>query len=203
METRARKTALRGVFLLGIGLVFGLLGAGCGTDQGADLYASECARCHGNDRAGVEGVGPDLGIESFALDESDAWLADRIDHGYRNMPRFGTAMTDAQIAVIVSFLRNDGATPDDRGPAPTTSQAPLPDDEVVMQGKTLFELAETGCAECHAADGAGSADGPNILGASKSGIAAALTDVSEMDFDLNEQELEAVYRYLVFLMEQR
>jgi mono/diheme cytochrome c family protein len=203
VETRTRKTALRGVLLLGIGLVLGLLGAGCGTDQGADLYASECARCHGNDRAGVEGVGPNLGIESFALEESDEWLADRIGHGYRDMPRFGTTLSETQIARIVSFLRNDGATPGDDLPAPATSQAPLPDDEVVMQGKALYDAAPNGCASCHAGDGAGSADGPNILGASKSGIAAAHADIPDLDYDLNEEELEAVYRYVVYLADQR
>lgn len=187
-------------------LMLGLLAPGCSGDEGADLYAAECARCHGSDRAGVDGVAPDLSKTSFALEETDVWLSERIGHGYRNMPRFTPTLTEGQISAVVAFLRHGGEAAPSSPAVTTTTQ--MPDDEELARGRAIFEFEAgsegEGCAGCHASDGAGTTEGPGILGASKWGISDALERVVEMeDIVLSPEDLEAVYRYLVFLSEGR
>lgn len=77
----------------------------------------------------------------------------------------------------------------------TTDQA----DQVLALGREIFESRGGigGCSECHGSDGLGTADGPGIVGYSKSEIAKALEDVPDMEyFRLTPEELEAVYRYI-------
>ena len=197
---------------------------------GQDLYTMACSRCHGIDRAGIEDVAPDLSATSFALEESDAWLADRIVNGYKDMPRFGRVLTDDQVAVIVAFLRGMNvnmppttttiattttappatATPGTptTEPPPTTTAAPDGvDPDVLALGKQVFDVTAggEGCANCHGFDGKGTNQGPNIIGASKSAISGALGGgiIDMENIVLTAEELDAVYQYLLELTQNR
>lgn len=83
--------------------------------------------------------------------------------------------------------------------APTTTPD-LGEDAQLALGKEIFEVTAggVGCAECHAIDGLGTPDGPNIIGVSKSAISGALNGgVPDMDdIKLTAEELEAVYQYV-------
>ena len=72
---------------------------------GRDLYTMACSRCHGLDLGGIEDVGPSLDGRSDAAEDSDSRLGKRIREGEEEMPRFGTVLTDAQIDLIVAYLR--------------------------------------------------------------------------------------------------
>lgn len=171
--------------------------------SGSDLYALACARCHGIDQEGIEDLGPDLSRGSFALEETDAWLADKIRDGKDEMPRFGGVLTDHQINLILAFLR--GVPPSAIGTTTTTVEGEPPggdgvDPDVLALGMEVFNVTAggEGCASCHGLDGAGTSNGPNIIGASKSNISGALGGGNrEMeDIKLTAEELEAVYQYL-------
>ena len=73
--------------------------------DGRDLFVMACARCHGPELDGVEGVAPAIGRRSDAAEESDAWIARRIGEGEDEMPRFGRILTPEQIGLIVGYLR--------------------------------------------------------------------------------------------------
>jgi mono/diheme cytochrome c family protein len=162
---------------------------------GEDLYLLACAQCHGADRMGIQGDGPNISPGSFAMEESDEWLAERIRNGKNEMPRWGGVLTDDQIASIVAFLRGETPTTDSTVPATDSGGAAQ-----LELGKQVFEVTAggRGCADCHGFDAQGTIDGPNILGSSKSAIADALGGgVPEMrDIELTPEELDAVYRYL-------
>jgi mono/diheme cytochrome c family protein len=182
--------------------------------SGEDLYGLACSRCHGIDRSGVEDLGPDLGPDSFALEESDEWLADRIVNGRNEMPRFGRVLTTDQVDMLVAFLRGveyvavgttipttDTTEPGSDTAAPTTTTAPTDtvSDEVLALGKLVWDVTAggEGCAECHGFDGLGGV-APNVLGASKSGITGAIRGgTPDMEhIVLTREELDAVYEYM-------
>lgn len=182
--------------------------------SGEDLYVLACARCHALDRMGIEDVAPDISSTSYTMDESDEWIAARIRDGFKQMPRFGGVLNDEQIAQIVDYLRGgtgEVATttvpPDDgSGGGTTTTTTTVVDpgeDEELALGKEIFDVTAggNGCAACHGFDAQGTADGPNIIGSSKAAISGAMGGgVLDMeDIKLTPDELEAVYRYLVFL----
>jgi mono/diheme cytochrome c family protein len=172
--------------------------------SGKDLYNLACTRCHGLDRMGIEDVAPDISETSFAMDESDEWLAERIRDGRDEMPRFGGVLTDSQINLLVAFLRGGLVTTTTTvvgdGSVTTTTRPDADDDEVLKLGKLIFDVTGggKGCAECHAFDAQGTKDGPNIIGSSKSAISGAMGGgvVDMEDIKLTPDELEAVYRYL-------
>lgn len=172
--------------------------------SGQDLYNMACARCHGVDREGRKDTAPSLGPTSFALEENDDWLRDRITNGKEAMPRWGGVLTVDQIDKIIAFLRGvpfltttttvpptDGAT---------TTVGDSGDAEILAIGKEIFEVSAggVGCASCHGFDAAGTGKGPNIIGASKSNISGALGGgVPDMaDIKLTKDQLDAVYQYL-------
>jgi mono/diheme cytochrome c family protein len=173
---------------------------------GKDLYQLACAHCHGLDLLGIEDLGPDLSETSFALQESNEWLVDRVSNGFKEMPRFGGVLTEQQVNLIVAFLRGDTAPVVIAGPddtvAPTTT-APEDDgaaDAILALGMEVYNVTAggVGCAKCHALDGQGTSDGPNILGSGKSAISGAMGGgIPDMeDVKLTAEQLEAVYRYL-------
>ncbi len=81
--------------------------------SGQDLFALACSRCHGVDRTGIEGLGLDISETSFAMDESDEWLAGRIRDGRNVMPRFGGVLTETQIGELVTYPAGRGCVDND------------------------------------------------------------------------------------------
>jgi len=177
--------------------------------SGEDIYNMACARCHGIDQTGIEDLGPDISRTSFALEESDEWLFERIHDGKDEMPRFGGVLVDDQINLIIAFLRGvdpsevgtttTTTTPGSGSGPTTTAPSDVPED-VLALGEEVYQegIDSDACAECHGVDGAGTQEGPNILGSSKSAISSATAGgVPDMDnIDLTDEQLEGVYQYL-------
>lgn len=68
---------------------------------GADLYAANCAACHG---AGLEGgSGPNL--VTSELGHPDADFVKAITEGEGEMPGFGGDLTTSEIQSLVDFVR--------------------------------------------------------------------------------------------------
>jgi mono/diheme cytochrome c family protein len=197
----------------------------------AELYSLACARCHGVDREGIEGVAPDISTDSLTMLEDDAWITSRIGEGFKDMPRFNRTLSDVQIAAIVTYLRTGGDVQPSATPTTTTTvpagdttattaaggeeattttlgEPRSPDnDDVLALGEAIYieRFGFAGCQECHGLDLNGTSQGPSILGTSRSGIATALSGVPDMEVDktLTNEEIEAVYQYTVWVRDQR
>jgi ubiquinol-cytochrome c reductase cytochrome c subunit len=167
---------------------------------GADLYASQCAACHGVDGAGVEDRGPALTEEGPAavdfvlrtgrMPMPHPWMQAR-----RGPPRF----TEEQIESLVEYA---GALGD--GPA-------IPEVDVsgadLTAGARLYQL---NCAACHVASGAGAAIGggreaPDLTSSTPTEIGEAiLVGPGAMPvFDsFSEQDINDVAAYILTLQEE-
>jgi mono/diheme cytochrome c family protein len=67
---------------------------------GRKLFLKNCAHCHGADAHGDEG--PDL----YRLDDSDAWITNRIRNGKKGqMTAFAGKLQAPEIADLVAYLR--------------------------------------------------------------------------------------------------
>jgi hypothetical protein len=86
--------------------------------------------------------------------------------------------------------------------APSTTQGPIGDGDLEL-GRFIWEeyYLEEGCQKCHGLDARGTADGPDIRGASRTKIVDALLDVEEMEWgtQLTSSEIDAVHAYLTYL----
>src|ERR1700712_93435 len=72
--------------------------------RGAELFANNgCAHCHGDNGIGG-GKGPDL--KNVAHHMKPKEIATQIHDGGKNMPPYGDALSDQQIADLVDFLRS-------------------------------------------------------------------------------------------------
>lgn len=73
---------------------------------GGDLYAANCARCHGPEGQGTPRA-PALNVKSFLTDTNDQAIELIITAGVPGtaMPAWGDRMTAAEIQAIVGFLR--------------------------------------------------------------------------------------------------
>ena len=82
------------------------LGAGTGdraVADGADVFAAECARCHGADGAG--GLGPSLvGVEERLTVEEHVAV---VSSGRGIMPSFSDSLTPEQIDLVVAYTRDE------------------------------------------------------------------------------------------------
>lgn len=112
--------------------------------DGAALFSSHCAACHGD--KGDGGVGVPLALPSFLDSVDDDFLAATIRHGRpgRVMPAFD-ALSDAQVRAIVSHIRSWS-----KNPAPQYGTEPVKGD--AGHGKELFA---SHCAACHGEHGEG------------------------------------------------
>lgn len=112
--------------------------------NGGDLYAANCAACHGDQGAG--GVGVPLSLPSFLENVDDEFLRQTIRHGRpgRVMPAFA-ALSDAQVDAIVGFIRSWSGKP-----SPQFSRDSVKGD--ATKGKSLFAGY---CAACHGENGEG------------------------------------------------
>ncbi len=70
----------------------------------ADLYAANCAACHGADLEG--GEGPALGPGGHAFGHADSELVAIITNGKDAMPAFADVLTGRQIVDLVAFIRS-------------------------------------------------------------------------------------------------
>jgi len=112
--------------------------------DGASLYASHCAACHGDQGNG--GVGVPLALPSFLNSVDDEFLRLTIRYGRpgRVMPAF-SKLSDAQVAAIVGFIRGWSGKP-----APVYNNQPVQGDKV--HGEALYKQY---CQVCHGLKGEG------------------------------------------------
>jgi len=68
-----------------------------------DLYAANCAQCHGVQLEG--GVGPALGPGGHAQGHSDAELVELVTSGQNTMPGFGETLSPEQIIALIAYIR--------------------------------------------------------------------------------------------------
>ncbi len=143
-----------------IALIFMSLAGGfqaqAGPD-GAELYARNCAACHGE--KGDSGIGVPLSLPSFQATVSDEYLHKTIRLGRpgRVMPASG--LSDAEIEAIVRFMRSWGMRSGTKlshdsqrynVQTPSFTAEPIKGDP--EHGRRLFAKQ---CATCHGANGEG------------------------------------------------
>lgn len=80
--------------------------------NGATVFKSKCATCHGSDGAGTA-VGKSLKVADLRSDEvqkkPDAELIQSVTEGKGNMPGFQGNITDEEIHAAVTFVRTFAA----------------------------------------------------------------------------------------------
>jgi ubiquinol-cytochrome c reductase cytochrome c subunit len=159
--------AIIGLWSLGSG------GASAQGDQepvsGADLYAAQCASCHGVDGKGIEDRGPALTNEGAAA--ADFVLRTGrmpMPHPHMEATRGPTRFTDEQIKALVAHVASFGDGPE------------IPEVDItkgdLARGARLYQL---NCAACHVASGAGAAIGggrkaPDLMEATPTEIGEAI-----------------------------
>ncbi len=118
-------------------------------EDGARMFASMCANCHGPDGNLIAGI--DLGRGQFRRPLTDDELADIIENGIPNtaMPP-SPGLQEHQVERIVAFLRENAGRKDNA----TVAGNPA-------RGKALFE-AKGECMDCHRIDGQGARVGPDL-----------------------------------------
>jgi cytochrome c6 len=76
--------------------------------QGADLFKSKCAMCHGPDGTGSK-MGKTMGAHDFTTAEvqkmSDAELTETITNGKNKMPKYGDKLKPEEIKGLVAYIR--------------------------------------------------------------------------------------------------
>ena len=76
--------------------------------QGADLFKSKCAMCHGADGTG-SAVGKKMGAHDFTTAEvqkmSDAELTGIITNGKNKMPKYADKLKPEEIKGLVAYIR--------------------------------------------------------------------------------------------------
>ncbi len=79
--------------------------------QGEQLYATNCARCHGPEGQGTP-RGPSLNVKSFLTETSDGAIQQIVRNGIPGtaMIGWGDRLTAEEILSIVAYLRNWEAT---------------------------------------------------------------------------------------------
>jgi ubiquinol-cytochrome c reductase cytochrome c subunit len=134
---------------------------------GAQLYATQCAGCHGVDGEGVEDRGPGLVAEGpaavdFVLRTGRMPLATPNVQPVRAPVRY----SEEEIVALVEYAGSFGIGPD----------IPVVEAGDIARGGTLFRL---NCAACHVASGAGAAIGggreaPSLMPSSPTEIGEAI-----------------------------
>ena len=81
-------------------------------NDGAALYKTKCAMCHGPDGAGKTPVGTKLNVRDLRSPEvqkqSDSDLSHVIEQGKGKMPVFGKTLNEDQIKSLVAQIRELG-----------------------------------------------------------------------------------------------
>jgi mono/diheme cytochrome c family protein len=73
---------------------------GPGTDQGAEVFADNCAGCHGSDGSG--GSGP-----SIRGEDDVAAIKSQVENGGGSMPAFAGRLTAAEIEAVAQYVATE------------------------------------------------------------------------------------------------
>jgi cytochrome c6 len=78
-------------------------------DDGADIFKSKCAACHGADGKGTTGMGKSLKLRDLSSadvqKQSDADLVNIVTNGKDKMPKYDGKLTKDQINDVVKYVR--------------------------------------------------------------------------------------------------
>lgn len=127
------------------------------TRDGATLYGTFCAACHGPAGQGMRYAGmqpfPAIGAKSFLELASDDFLAETIGRGRpgRRMPSWAGALADEDVRAVIAHLRAIGGAHHVPGEIPSIA----PDR---ANGGRLYDAH---CARCHGPAGEGG-EGPSL-----------------------------------------
>ncbi len=116
--------------------------------DGAQVFATACAECHGDDGASIAGA--DIGDDESLSAYTDNELASLIVNGIPNTTMVPSTLEEEQIEAVVLFLRELARYRDE----------PRIDGDV-ERGKALF-TGKGECTSCHRIDGNGSRVGPDL-----------------------------------------
>jgi len=75
--------------------------------DGEAIYRNVCAGCHMPDGRGASGAGAYPSLIGNAKLEAAGYPVLLVVNGRKAMPAFGPAMTDAQIAAVVNYVRGN------------------------------------------------------------------------------------------------
>jgi putative heme-binding domain-containing protein len=117
-------------------------------DDGARVFQTTCANCHGPDGGEVPGI--DLGRGQFRRPMTDQDLIQIIRTGIPGTPMPASNMSEEQASRVVAYLRSVAVS--------RQSVSVVGDS---TRGRALFEGKGT-CATCHRVDGSGSRLGPDL-----------------------------------------
>jgi mono/diheme cytochrome c family protein len=84
-------------------LLGGCVGRPPADATGEEIYLQLCANCHGEGYQG--GLGPALGPETDSAAQPDEFLRVTIMEGRGRMPSFQSSLSDDQVDVLISHLR--------------------------------------------------------------------------------------------------
>jgi cytochrome c oxidase cbb3-type subunit 3 len=115
--------------------------------DGARLYQTHCAACHGQTGAG--GSGPILATPRLVRAANEAALFKIIKEGLAGTEMPSSRLDDAQLKLLAAFVQQLGQLP------------PEPVRGVAGRGAQLY-AGKGDCAACHAIKGQGSAYGPDL-----------------------------------------
>jgi mono/diheme cytochrome c family protein len=76
--------------------------AGGGGADGAEVFASICAGCHGAD--GTGGTGPDLTASTSLTKDG---IVDQVTNGGTNMPAYGDQLSTEEIDAVADYVLSD------------------------------------------------------------------------------------------------
>ena len=188
------------VAVVSLGASPGTAGQPAPDGLGADLYAEQCAGCHGTFGGGVEDRGPSLANEGraavdFVLRTGRMPMAQPNMEADRKPVRF----SEEEIVALVDYAGAFGDGPD----IPDV----VPEEGDLARGARLFQL---NCAACHVASGAGAAIGggreaPNLVESTPTEIGEAILvgpGAMPVFGTFSEQDINSVAAYILDLQEQ-
>jgi glucose dehydrogenase len=175
------------------GLVLTAHGAG----PGEQIYESQCAMCHGVDRAGSPPTFPTLiGVESRITTSK---VVDAIRQGTGRMPSFPN-IDENGLGALMSYLRTGSPVGDRKELEATPSLAVAPKAPADAAGAKVYADQ---CGACHGDHLEGVPPSPTLLGLGSRMTAAQTTEVIQKGkgtmpamADLKGGDLEALLRFL-------
>lgn len=77
--------------------------------SGKSIFDEQCSSCHGDDGRGQTPAGKAIGVRDLSSKEvqkkSDAELTTAIKKGQGKMPGFESSLSDADVKLVVAYLR--------------------------------------------------------------------------------------------------
>ena len=96
-------------YVAALTLFLSLPAAYADSQEGAALYKTKCAMCHGADGKGDTAMGKNLKLRDFASDDvqkvHDSEMKTLIENGKGKMPAFKGKLTDKQLGDVIQFVR--------------------------------------------------------------------------------------------------